>query len=76
MPPDDESLESLYTRYYTALHAVAQITWITAYPPLLPSEESEAMRQARDLANEYEMKIRLRLQRTKDSVSPPVGAPR
>lgn len=75
-PHDEESLEYLYTMYYAALNAVAQATWITAYPPPLPSEEPEALQQARAMANEYDLKIRLRLQRIKDSVTMPLGAPR
>lgn len=76
MPPDEESLEYLYTMYYTALDAVVQAAWITAYPPPLPSEEPEVLKQARDLANEYDLRISARLQRIRDSVTTPLGAGR
>ena len=73
-PHDEESLEYLYTMYYAALHALTQATWLNAYPPLLsPSDETEEVKRARALANEYDLKIKLRLQRIKDSVTTPLG---
>lgn len=70
---NEESLEYLYTMYYTTVNAIAQATWIMAYPPPLPSEEPESLKQARDLANLYNQKIMRRLQEIKDHVTTPPG---
>lgn len=73
LPTDEESLEYLYTMYYTALSALTQAAWITAFPPLLDPEEPDVVKRARAQANEYDLKIRHRLQRIKDSVTTPLG---
>lgn len=69
---DEDSLDYLYTMYFAALNAVQRYTWITAYPPPLPSEEPEEVRQARELVNIYDQNIRRRFQEIQDRVTRPV----
>ncbi len=74
-PVESEPLEYLYTMYYTALDAVAQYTWMYAFPHS-PEDEPEGLKQARELVNRYDLLIKHRLQEIKDSVATPLSRPR
>lgn len=72
MSDDLDSLESLYTIYYRALDAITQYTWALPYPSTPPRDEPQELQQARSIANEYDQRIRRRLQEIKDRVTTPL----